>query len=169
VIIVLLFAFLARQINEEIGYSVMVPSPTKAGADVPIQPLRIVFDQSVARIDLSGKDLPDGVHLEPALKGRWSWTSDTELIFFSEEAWACGQSFKVVMSKNIFAKNVKLKSFVHQFWTDSFSTSIDDSYFHIDPIDDTDRRIMASISFNYSVDSSSVENRIALKVVSGKY
>ena len=49
--------------------------------------LTIRFSGSVARLDQLGKEIREGVRIEPVISGRWSWTSDSRLAFQPGSDW----------------------------------------------------------------------------------
>ncbi|MEZ0310178.1 MAG: hypothetical protein ACAI38_00295, partial [Myxococcota bacterium] len=64
------------------AYSPNPPPPRKARDPVPApEPARLVFDQSVAALELIGKPVTAGISMKPQLVGSWQLVSDRELVF----------------------------------------------------------------------------------------
>ncbi|MDR3490810.1 MAG: alpha-2-macroglobulin [Gammaproteobacteria bacterium] len=119
-------------------------------------------NQSVAPLKDVGKDVTDDISLTPAKAGKWTWQTDSHLVFTPAEDWPAGQKYTVHFNKHFFADTAKLKSLDYQFSTQDFQLTIPEFKFYQDPIDAQLRQLVATISFNYPVDTNSFENKITL-------
>ena len=50
---------------------------------------------SIARLDLLGEVVREGISIEPAIPGQWRWASETQLRFSPQEDWPAGQTYTV--------------------------------------------------------------------------
>lgn len=55
--------------------------------------------QSVAPINLIGKEIDEGIEMAPQIAGKWSWNSDSQLIFIPAEDWPAGQKYTIHFAK----------------------------------------------------------------------
>src|ERR1700691_3470830 len=63
------------------------PQPTPLRPDATIDPLRLDFSKSAARLDAIGKIVTAGIRIEPPLAGVWKWENDAELTFTPASDW----------------------------------------------------------------------------------
>lgn len=120
--------------------------------------------KSVAPLKLIGKEVTQGVTINPMMPGTWNWKSDSRLLFTPTNDWPAGQTYTLKFAKNFFAPGVKMKSFTYSFSTQPFQVSIAEFKFYQDPINPALRQAVATIRFNYPVDTSTVENNITLSL-----
>ncbi|MDJ0699630.1 MAG: alpha-2-macroglobulin [Woeseiaceae bacterium] len=132
------------------------------------QPLRIRFDvrsdpripvdtvESVARIDLIGQVIEDGVSMSPELPGTWRWSGEMELHFEPAEDWPAGQRYRVSYDPSVFAPGLEFERLDVSFETPAFMASLDELQFYQDPVDRNERRIVATLSFSHPVDDTSI-------------
>lgn len=151
---------------------ITVPEMTPLADELIPNPLIIDFnyDQnsakplSAAALALIGKDVTASIHLSPDMPGSWTWENDNRLVFNPDHDWPSGQKYKVHFSKNIFSKNIPLKSLDYSFTTLPFQATIADFKFYQDPINPEIRAVVATIHFNYPVDAKSLENHTQLSL-----
>ncbi len=137
-------------------------TPDVVAIDFGIEQGDAFSTQSVAPLKKVGKDVTDEIRLTPAKAGKWTWQTDSHLVFTPAEDWPAGQNYSVHFNKQFFTNTAKLKSMDYQFSTQGFQVTIPDIKFYQDPIDAQLRQVVATISFNYPVDTVSLENKITL-------
>lgn len=161
---VLIFSVLSCSTNKtekktrvKVTYSVYNPS-VSYNPDSKPDTLALSFDGSVSPIDMVGKDLSAPVlpSISPAIDGKWSWTSDSELRFTPFEKWQLSTEYKVTMPSEMFSENVIIKN-SFSFTTDSFSTSLSGAEFYINPEDPTEKRVTATIRASHPIDKEDFE------------
>lgn len=157
--ILVVAAALIPKPHASVDLSLTPPGTDPAGGESRL-PLYIEFSGSAARIDLVGKDLPSGASISPGLPGKWVWSSDKELVFFPSEAWPIGGSYRVSLDEAIFSDLVRVRRRSAAFETASFTASLSDSQFYIDPVNQDNRRVTASVSFSHLPDRSQFEKSV---------
>ncbi len=131
--------------------------------DVRTDPRMPSYDlDSVARIDLVGEALSDGVRISPAIAGEWRWRTETQLGFEPDEDWPAGQSYTVDFDESVFAPNLLFDSRSIEFETAAFEVSVSELIFYQDPVERAERRIVASLNFTHPVDRDDLERRLSL-------
>ena len=118
--------------------------------------------QSVAPLQLIGKDVSKDIQLAPTLPGKWVWKNDSRLIFTPSEDWKAGQTYTIHFSKPVFAAGTKMEKLSYTFTTQPFKASIAEFKYYQDPVNPKLRQAVATIEFNYPVDSNSFENKTSL-------
>ncbi len=134
---------------------------------------------SVAPLKLIGKEVTAGIELTPKMSGKWVWESDSRLVFTPEKDWPAAQHYVIHFDKQVFASHVKMEGFKYDFSTQPFVASIQEFKFYQDPIDPKVHQAVATVHFNYPVDSASFEKNTnmkyevlkdsALNVLAGKF
>jgi len=119
---------------------------------------------SVARIDLIGKNIKQGISLSPNKKGHWQWVDDRILEFTPESDWSAGIQYKVNFDANIFVNEAKLSSHDIEFSTPRFATTFSNLEFYQDPINTKIRRVISTIQFSHPVNKESLEKRLSMKM-----
>ncbi|KTC64870.1 Alpha-2-macroglobulin (plasmid) [Legionella adelaidensis] len=141
----------------------------------PPDPLTIVFGlktegqeeltpQSVAPLDLVGKEVTKGVEITPSIPGKWYWSNDNQLLFSPTDNWPAEQKYTVRFNKDFFAKNAHMEDYAYTFITPSFQAKITDFTFYQDPVDPKLRQAVGTIHFNYPVDPQSMEKNTVLSL-----
>ncbi|MCE3045251.1 alpha-2-macroglobulin [Legionella sp. 16cNR16C] len=121
-----------------------------------------LVSQSVAPLKLIGKEVTEGIELVPDMPGEWAWDNDSRLIFTPEKDWPAGQTYEVRFNKEVFAANVQMEKLRYQFSTKPFEAKIAELGFYQDPLDAKNRQIVATVNFNFPVDSNSFEEKTTL-------
>ncbi len=119
---------------------------------------------SVARIDLVGEEIIEGISLSPAKKGVWRWTDDRSIQFIPESDWPAGTEYSVSFDKNIFASDVKLSEKISRFTTPEFKAQISHIEFYQDPLDISVRRVVSTVKFTHPVDKPSFEEKLSMSM-----
>ncbi|MFO8603613.1 alpha-2-macroglobulin [Legionella pneumophila serogroup 1] len=118
--------------------------------------------QSVAPINLIGKEIDEGIEMAPQIAGKWSWNSDSQLIFIPAEDWPAGQKYTIHFAKNFFAPNANIESYDLSFTTKPFQATIREFKFYQDPVNAETRHAVATIEFNYPVNQKNLEKNTSV-------
>lgn len=119
---------------------------------------------SVARIDLVGEKVTEGIQMEPKLAGTWRWLNDRQLSFTPEQHWPPGTQYTVSFQSSLFATDTQLTSDTETFITPAMDVSIADLTFYQDPSDSSIRKTVATLYFSHPVDKESLDKTIALSM-----
>ena len=172
-----------------------LPKPLRVGADVEmpgvsridrddelvIEPLQLDFRYAVdpdidaeppprlsaARLDLVGEVVDEGIELDPPLPGEWRFVSENRLAFTPTEDWPADREYRVLLSRDVFAPDVKLADPVVEFETPPFVASVLESMFYQHPEIVTERRVTASFGFSHPVARDDFEQRLTLSMREG--
>ncbi|HSW93509.1 MAG TPA: alpha-2-macroglobulin [Gammaproteobacteria bacterium] len=124
--------------------------------------------RSVVPLKNIGKDITHDIVMKPAIPGTWVWQTDSRLIFTPTEDWPAGQLYSIRFAKNSFASHIKMESLNYTFSTLPFAASISNFRLYQDPVNPKIRQAVATITFNYPVDTKSLENHTSLVLQSLK-
>ena len=119
---------------------------------------------SVARIDLVGETVVEGVSLSPPREGKWTWRDDRVLEFEPTSDWAAGVDYQVKFDSVIFSESSRLSDHTVRFSTPQFKASVDSIEMYQDPLDISVRRVISTVSFTHPVDKESFESRISMQM-----
>jgi len=117
---------------------------------------------SVARIDLVGEEIAEGIAITPGREGRWRWIDDRRISFEPATDWPAGVEYRVSFSPSIFSGETRLSEDTLQFTTPAFETHIDSIELYQDPMDISIRRVISTVSFTHPVARDSFEDRIEM-------
>ena len=152
----------------ETGY---VRHPDVSGlSDSGIQPtpFHIRFEAPVAKMELVGKNIEQGIKIFPAVTGRWEWQSQRTLSFYPESDWAPKTTYTVTLPKEIFdTKSYLIKPLEYQVETPPFSGSVTQTEFYEDPVSPKIKRITATLNFTHPVDLESLKENLKAVSVGG--
>lgn len=118
--------------------------------------------KSVVPLKDIGKEITNDVLMKPAMPGKWVWQTDNRLVFTPTEDWPASQTYSIQFAKKVFAPHVKMESLTWSFETLPFIATIADFKFYQDPVDPQIRQAVATVKFNYPVDTSSFESHTSL-------
>lgn len=116
---------------------------------------------SVARIDLVGEIVAEGVRLEPAKPGVWRWLDDHTLQFEPQTDWPAGTNYQIQLDASAFNDGILLPEEV-RFDTPAFTITTVNPRFYQDPGDATIRRVVATYSFSHPVEQQSFEQALTM-------
>jgi hypothetical protein len=156
---------------ERITFKVRAPALTSYADDegkpkVTIHPLEIDFSRSAAPIEQVGKPAGNGISMQPALKGEWTWVNDRTLRFTPAADWPIGAHVEVNFDvAQVFAPHVLLADNHLDFNVPAFDVQFGASEFYQDPQNAAAKKTIFPIKFNYPVDAAQFEKRIALVMV----
>ena len=117
--------------------------------------------QSVAPLQNINKEVTDGVEIIPDIDGTWLWENDSRLIFTPSTDWPAGQQYTIKFTKEFFAPGVKMETLTPSFSTKPFQAIISEFKFYQDPLNAKLKQAVATVAFNFPVDTQSVENNIS--------
>jgi uncharacterized protein YfaS (alpha-2-macroglobulin family) len=144
------------------------PNPTDPERKV-VDKLTINFSASAARIESLNKELSAGVRISPPVPGRWTWTSDRQLVLAPKTEpdakgnrfdWPAGQTYRVSFDRAFFPGHLKFEEYDHEFSTDIVHLSVPKSEFYIDPLHPSVKRVVATIQSNYPLDVEDFKKRV---------
>ena len=122
---------------------------------------------SAARLDLVGQHVDEGVELQPPHAGEWRFATENRLVFEPSEDWPAGRTYRVRLSRSIFAPSVELVDSTARFETPAFVASVTSADFYQHPEIVAERRITASFTFSHPVSRPDLEERLALSIREG--
>jgi hypothetical protein len=118
--------------------------------------------KSVAPINKIGKPVTEGLEISPKIAGQWVWNSDSQLAFTPEADWPANQQFTIDFAPSFFAANANMEKHRVSFSTYPFQANITELKLYQDPVKSQVRNVVATIAFNYPVDSESLEKNTSL-------
>ena len=148
------------------AFNVLTPPATDLSADsAKPEPLRVMFEASVAPLATVGKVVTTGVQIQPRLAGTWRWVRDRELTFSPAEDWPVGEKFNVTfVRKGFVAPTVTLESYDFDFTTPPFTGAVSSAEFYQDPIDPNLKRAVLKLTFSHPVDTASLSRQVSLRM-----
>lgn len=148
------------------AFEVTAPPATDLTVDNPRpNPLRVVFEGSVAPLRTVGKVLTSGVELSPMLAGTWRWMGDRELDFLPADDWPVGQTYTVSLSrKGLVAPTVTLEHYSFDFSSAPFTASVATAEFYQDPVDPNLKRVVLHLTFSHPLDTASLTRQVSMRL-----
>lgn len=119
---------------------------------------------SVARIDLVGQEIVEGIELSPAKKGQWTWIDDKRIQFVPDADWPAGTEFSLRLDASIFVSKTILSESSYQFSTPELSADISSIELYQDPVDISVRRVVSTISFSHPVEKDLFEEKLSMSM-----
>ena len=117
---------------------------------------------SVARIDLVGERISEGISMSPNKAGEWQWIDDRRLRFTPQTDWPAGVEYEVSFDSAPFAEQTRLAARQISFMTPAFESSVSSIEFYQDPLDVSVRRVISTLAFSHPVDPESLQARLSL-------
>jgi uncharacterized protein YfaS (alpha-2-macroglobulin family) len=151
------------RVDNKITFNISIPSNPNLEKQEVIPTLSINFDGSVSKIDDVQTDIVSGIAIFPEIKGVWKWATDDRIVFQPFDQWMPGTEYKVKMEKELFPDHIKLNKYEKSFTTRSFKVSIASSSFHIDPVDEDLKQVIATVKFSHPIDPVEFEEKASLK------
>lgn len=151
---------------EGVTFSVSEPQRTMieaqdAAARAP-NPLVINFQESVAPLADSGKEISGGVSLSPTHPGKWRWMSDRTLAFTPSEDWPVGRKYTVSFEKALFKPEVRLSDYETSFHSPAFKVAMTHSQFYQDPVNPALKKVVIDLNFSHPVNPVEIEKRVVM-------
>ncbi len=122
------------------------------------------INKSVAPLSLIGKTVTEGLKMTPSIPGTWVWSTDSQLTFTPSEDWPAGQKYTLRFTSDFFVPNADMASYSYSysFSTQEFQAKITEFKLYQDPVHAEIRNAVATIQFNFPVDSESLERNTQL-------
>jgi uncharacterized protein YfaS (alpha-2-macroglobulin family) len=149
--------------EKKITFTVSAPAQPNLKNQEVIPPMYINFHGSVSKIEDVHKEISSGISIDPEIKGVWKWSADNKISFHPIEHWIPGIDYSISMDRELFPKHIKLNDYKASFRTKEFKASIASSDFHIDPVDEDVKQVIATIEFSHPVDPDELEDRLTLR------
>ena len=150
-------------VNEKkISFSVSAPLPPDLENQERVSPIYIQFKGSVSKIEDVHNEISTGIEIDPEIKGVWKWAKDNTISFTPLEQWIPGTEYTINMESDLFSEHIKLDKYKASFKTKEFSISITSGNFHIDPVDQDIKQVIATVSFSHPIDPDSFESLVHL-------
>ncbi|MCL1979920.1 MAG: MG2 domain-containing protein, partial [Proteobacteria bacterium] len=159
-----------RPVPHTADFRIIAPTVTRYDqSPIVVAPLRVVFAESVAPLALVGKPVVTGLRMEPALAGTWRWSDDGRTLEFKPEGdWPVGQAYSLSFAQeDFFRPGILLAKYQVSFSSAPFSATITAGEFYQDPVDNTLKKLVATVNFSHPVDEASLRRAIALKLAEG--
>ncbi|MDH5601329.1 MAG: hypothetical protein OEY78_08510, partial [Gammaproteobacteria bacterium] len=118
----------------QVQVSGTAPALTELKDDPVFDSVYVNFSASAAPLEQIGKVVSKGITLSPAMKGQWTWRSDSQLEFKPEQDWAVGEDYVVKFEKSFFPNHLVLSTYEYHFASAAFSARLMNTYFHQDPL-----------------------------------
>ncbi len=146
----------------KVDYEIYAPS-VKYSPETKPDTLIVSFSGSVSPLDMVQKKIETPIEIRPAIEGSWSWRSDSELVFSPVERWKLGESYKVHLPSSIFSENVIVKG-DFSFDTGRFSVSLSDAEFYINPENQSEKRVTATVRASHPIEKESFERFVSMNM-----
>jgi len=152
---------------ERVSFEAKAPAITDYTAQtISFPPLDVRFSGSAAPLARVGKPVPEGIVMQPAVKGEWRWVGDRLLRFQPAEDWPVGRHFEVRFDvPRVFAPHVRMADDRFAFDTRPFEARLGSGEFYQDPQDPAARKTIVQVRFNYPVDPAQFEKRVSLALL----
>jgi uncharacterized protein YfaS (alpha-2-macroglobulin family) len=156
------YRFYESRKPQPIYVAVSVSAPENALGGREAQPLVLNFYGSAAPVDMTDKEVPEGIRINPPMEGLWRWEGDAVLIFTTEQFWDLGQKYTVSFAKDFFPPHIRVEPSI-SFSMEDFSLWEGEAEFYIDPEDSSVKRVLATLRANYPMDPVSLEQNISIE------
>ena len=152
-----------------VAYSVHAPNLTGYQHEpISIDTLRVDFHESAAPLDAIGKEVHEGISLQPATKGAWHWASDRSLVFTPAGDWPIDQAYQVTLNEEgLLTDGVLLDRYQFDLRTQPFSASVASRELYQDPVVPSLKKLVATINFSHPVDEESFRQRVSIALDRG--
>ncbi|MGC3992299.1 MAG: Ig-like domain-containing protein [Chthoniobacteraceae bacterium] len=144
---------------------VRAPGLTPQGVKPVPEPLMVRFSGSVAPLEMVGKKVASGVHLQPPQPGGWTWINDRELRFDPTANWPADTSYRVEIEQAAVAPQVLLQQYRYDWSTPRFTANISEIEFYQNPKDPAEKQVVATVQFSYPVDTESLKRLAVFNLV----
>jgi uncharacterized protein YfaS (alpha-2-macroglobulin family) len=145
--------------------SVVPPGPTPLDGKNRFQPLTLTFSNSGAPLEAVGKPVDTGIALSPPLAGQWTWANDRTLRFVPTADWDIDTEYRVELDENVISDTVRVDQLTYTFNTARFEMRLGNADFYQNPLDASEKKLVATLVLNYPVDKASLEKRIAVTLI----
>lgn len=147
-----------------IAVEVHAPELTPIRRGAKPRPVVLTFDAAVAPLSAIKKDVTKGVILSPKRAGTWRWATEKKLVFEPVADWPVAGEFTVELAeKGLTTDSVLLSDYRLEFKTAPFEAQLASQQFYKDPVQASEKKIVASFTFTHPVDSASFEKQLKLR------
>ena len=161
-------AYWYQHLPKPIPLTASITAPAITPLAETLQPAALVVDfgkninntftaSSVAPLAMIGKQITNGINLDPNIPGQWLWKNDSELVFTPTQDWPAGQNYRISFEKSLFAKPIKLDTYKYAFATLPFAITIDSLKFYQDITNPQQTRVVGSVRFNFPVNPATLD------------
>ena len=152
-----------------VAYSLHAPTLTNYHAEpIRVDNLRIDFRESAAPLEAIGKDVLQGIDLQPQIKGAWHWSSDRSLVFTPAGDWPIDQSYQVSLAEDgLLADGVLLDHYSDSFATQPFGAVVGNRELYQDPVVPSLKKLVTTINFSHPVNEASFRQRVSINLERG--
>lgn len=158
--------FNAQSDKKMVEMRIQAPHQTNFNGEYPeIYPLTIMFDESVAPLELIGKPLTKGIDISPKLAGEWKWESENILSFLPQQDWKTGQSYQINIQPNILLDTYQYPRLSGDFVTPNFEATLAEAEFYQHPTQADIRFATYQIDFSHPVNKGEFERAVGLQLV----
>ncbi|MBN6065315.1 alpha-2-macroglobulin [Aggregatibacter actinomycetemcomitans] len=133
-----------------------------------IYPLNVEFSGAAAPIDKVKSEITQGIKMEPAIEGKWVWSSDYLLSFTPTQDWPTGQEYKITLDKKVLNPSLTYAKSVtdtHSVKTQPFSVVESESEFYQDPNLSHIRHALTHLVFSNPVEPKELEKAVEVNLV----
>jgi uncharacterized repeat protein (TIGR01451 family) len=151
-----------------VGWIINMGDAPDPGTEFNPQELTLNFDQSVAKLDLIGKEVTGMVTLTPKMAGKWTWEEGNQLVFEPTENWPAAKTFRIKLAPELFSRHARIETLTKEFSTAPFTVAISDALFYINPKDPSVKQVTATLTFSHAVDRASLQKNLSLAMEHGE-
>lgn len=137
-------------------------SPVVEGKIVP-QDLIIRFSKPAALLHQIGKKVVNGIELDPAIPGEWSWMREDQLRFKPAADWPSETKYRVRFESSLFPKHLRFESNQATFQTAPFTARLQAPEFYINPKDPSIKEVTACLTFSHPVEENALRRELEFK------
>lgn len=149
--------------EKRISFSVSAPAAPNLEKQENIPLIHVNFRGSVSKIEDVQTEIKTGISIAPEIDGVWKWSADDKITFQPIEHWTPGIEYTIKLDPALFSEHIKLNKYESTFKTKAFKAYIASSNFHIDPVDEDVKQVIATISFSHPIDPNEFEKRVSLR------
>ncbi|NOQ28171.1 MAG: hypothetical protein GQ564_22645 [Bacteroidales bacterium] len=149
--------------EKKISFTVSAPASPNLKKQEIVPPIHINFRGSVSKIEDVQSEITSGISIDPEIEGIWKWSADNKISFHPYVQWTTGTEYTINMDTELFPDHIKLNKYEASFKTVAFFASFSSSNFHIDPVNEDVKQVIATIKFSHPVDPEEFESHVSLK------
>lgn len=154
----------ARPQPVTIDFEVTAPPRTEIEKHAAPHPLKLAFSASVAPLSQVGKEVREGIAIEPPIAGQWRWIDDKHLYFRPTGDWPVAQQYRVKLDKSLVAAQIQLARWEFGFAAPAFEATLEKAEFYRDPVDPELKKAVIHLRFSHPVATQSLEKHLRLQL-----
>lgn len=148
----------------ETTLSVQNPARTEIENERAPYPATFKFSHSAAPLGMAGKEVSEGIRIEPDLAGTWRWADDKTLEFQPKEDWPVGIEYTVKLAREVIAPQTRLARSRVKFSSAPFEIKMENAQFYQEPTQATAKKAIFDLRFSHPVNSAELEKRLSLQL-----